>query len=230
MKHSDSIKNLASALVIFRSQLVQPVKDKINPFLKNKYVPLEGVVEAVDRGIHGTGLSYTQSISGGDKSITVTTLIMHQSGEWLELDGLTLPMAKQDAQAGGSAITYARRYSLSAAFGITSDIDDDGDTASRRQDTNLADGRRVSGTQQPAKHTQKPKQTIEEAIQQKVTEYAKLVQAKPAEMYKQIITKLKLSNKPASALTRNEAGEIYRWIDRQVAEINRTESNDNGSH
>ena len=98
MKHSDSIKNLANALVLFRSQLVQPVKDKINPFLKNKYVPLEGVVEAVDKGIHGTGLSYTQSISGGDKSITVTTVITHESGEWLEMDGLTLPMAKQDAQ------------------------------------------------------------------------------------------------------------------------------------
>ena len=211
MKHSESIKNLASALVLFRSQLVQPVKDKINPFLKNKYVPLEGVVEAVDKGIHGTGLSYTQSISGGDKSITVTTLIMHESGEWLELDGLTLPMAKQDAQAGGSAITYARRYSLSAAFGITSDTDDDGDTASRRQDTNLSDGRRANGTQQtqPAQSIQ-PNELV--VLEQLVSDYAKQLGMNDAKVWAWILHKTKSRTANVKDLSPQEAGQVKLFI------------------
>jgi hypothetical protein len=211
MKHSDSIKNLARALVLFRSQLVQPVKDKINPFLKNKYVPLEGVVEAVDKGIHGTGLSYTQSVSGGDKSITVTTVITHESGEWLEMDGLTLPMAKQDAQAGGSAITYARRYSLSAAFGITSDTDDDGDTASRRQDTNLADGRRASGTQQaqPAQRIQ-PNELI--VLEQLVSDYAKQLGMNDAKVWAWILHKTKSRTANIKDLSPQEAGQVKLFI------------------
>ncbi|MCT2909281.1 single-stranded DNA-binding protein [Schleiferilactobacillus harbinensis] len=217
MKHSDSIKNMASALVLFRSQLVQPVKDKVNPFLKNKYVPLEGVVEAVDKGIRGTGLSYTQSISGGDKSITVTTLIMHQSGEWLELDGLTLPMAKQDAQAGGSAITYARRYSLSAAFGITSDIDDDGDTASRRQDTNLADGRRSSGTHQ-AQRAQCITSNERVVLEQLVRDYAKQLGTNDAKVWAWILRKTKSSTANVKDLTPQEAGQVKLFIKNNPAE------------
>jgi hypothetical protein len=214
MKHSDSIKNLASALVLFRSQLVQPVKDKINPFLKNKYVPLEGVVEAVDKGIHGTGLSYTQSISGGDKSITVTTLIMHESGEWLELDGLTLPMAKQDAQAGGSAITYARRYSLSAAFGITSDTDDDGDTASRRQDTNRADGRRESGAQ-PA-HCIQPNELV--VLEQLVSDYAKQLGLEDAKAWAWILGHTKSHTATPQDLSPQEAGQVKLFIKNNPAD------------
>lgn len=214
MKHSDSIKNLASALVLFRSQLVQPVKDKTNPFLKNKYVPLEGVVEAVDKGIHGTGLSYTQSVSGGDKSITVTTVITHESGEWLELDGLTLPMAKQDAQAGGSAITYARRYSLSAAFGITSDTDDDGDTASRRQDTNRADGRRESGAQ-PA-HCIQPNELV--VLEQLVSDYAKQLGLEDAKAWAWILGHTKSHTATPKDLSPQEAGQVKLFIKNNPAD------------
>lgn len=214
MKHSDSIKSLAGALVLFRSQLVQPIKDKTNPFLKNKYVPLEGVVEAVDKGIHGTGLTYTQSVSGGDKSITVTTLIMHESGEWLELDGLTLPMAKQDAQAGGSAITYARRYSLSAAFGITSDTDDDGDTASRRQDTNRADGRRESGAQ-PA-HCIQPNELV--VLEQLVSDYAKQLGLEDAKAWAWILGHTKSHTATPKDLSPQEAGQVKLFIKNNPAD------------
>ncbi|MFT8412589.1 ERF family protein [Schleiferilactobacillus perolens] len=214
MKHSDSIKSLAGALVLFRSQLVQPIKDKTNPFLKNKYVPLEGVVEAVDKGIHGTGLSYTQSVSGGDKSITVTTVIMHESGEWLELDGLTLPMAKQDAQAGGSAITYARRYSLSAAFGITSDTDDDGDTASRRQDTNRADGRRESGAQ-PA-HCIQPNELV--VLEQLVSDYAKQLGLEDAKAWAWILGHTKSHTATLKDLSPQEAGQVKLFIKNNPAD------------
>lgn len=214
MKHSDSIKSLAGALVLFRSQLVQPIKDKTNPFLKNKYVPLEGVVEAVDKGIHGTGLTYTQSVSGGDKSITVTTVIMHESGEWLELDGLTLPMAKQDAQAGGSAITYARRYSLSAAFGITSDTDDDGDKASRRQDTNRADGRRESGAQ-PA-HCIQPNELV--VLEQLVSDYAKQLGLEDAKAWAWILGHTKSHTATPKDLSPQEAGQVKLFIKNNPAD------------
>lgn len=130
MEHSESIAEISKALNTFRTAVKQPVKSASNPFFKSKYVALEGVVDAIDSALKDTGLSYIQEATSEGNQVSVTTLLLHESGEWIELTPLTLPVAKNDAQAFGSAETYARRYSLSAAFGITSDLDDDGNAAS----------------------------------------------------------------------------------------------------
>jgi len=127
---SESIKEIASALARFQAEVKDPVKDSDNPFFKSKYVELDGLLAAVRPVLSKNGLSFIQSPGGNGQDITITTLLMHSSGEWIEFDPLTLHAVKTDPQGAGSAITYARRYSLSAILGVAWDADDDGNKAS----------------------------------------------------------------------------------------------------
>ncbi|WP_107950893.1 ERF family protein [Lysinibacillus parviboronicapiens] len=130
MKKSESIAALAKALSQFQAKVKQPLKDKDNPFFKSKYVPLENVVEAITATSGEYGLSFIQfPLNDPNGRVGVTTLLMHESGEWIESEPIFATPAKQDAQGAGSVITYLKRYSLSALFGITSDEDDDGNGA-----------------------------------------------------------------------------------------------------
>ena len=136
MKTSESIANIATGLAKFHEQVQQPKKEASNPFFKSKYVTLEGVIAAVKTGVKDTGLSYIQIPQTSDKSVGVKTVITHAKGDFIEFDAFTLPLEKNTAQSAGSALTYARRYSLSAAFGISSDVDDDGNAASGNNGNN----------------------------------------------------------------------------------------------
>lgn len=135
MQFSETTKNIFKALSEFKKDFKQPLKDADNPFFKSKYVPLESVVQMIDNVAPKHGLSYFQStVTDEIGRAGVITVITHESGEYIELDPLYLKLDKQTAQGAGSAITYARRYSLSSAFGVASDVDDDGNQAT--QDTN----------------------------------------------------------------------------------------------
>lgn len=130
MKLSESIDEIVKGLVKFRRQLVQPKKDANNPFFNSKYVTLDGVVRAIDDALEGTGITYTQEATSEGNFVSVATYILHESGQYLLFEPLTVPTTKADAQAFGSAETYARRYALAAAFGVASDIDDDANEVS----------------------------------------------------------------------------------------------------
>jgi hypothetical protein len=89
------------------------------------------VVEAIRPAFGQCGLSYIQRIEPSDKDeVRVETILMHASGEWLSCGVLNLPVSKADAQGFGSALTYARRYSLAAACGVAPE-DDDGNAATK---------------------------------------------------------------------------------------------------
>lgn len=133
MKKSDSISELAKAFSKTQQELKQPLKDAANPFFKSTYVPLENVTESITETATKNGLAFSQEPSFDDGMVTVTTLVMHSSGEWIEYAPLKMKPVKNDPQAFGSAITYAKRYALSAIFGITSDKDDDGNEATQPQ-------------------------------------------------------------------------------------------------
>ena len=106
------------------------VKDSANPFFKSKYADLASVVEAIRAAFSANGLSYIQTLEPSDKDeVRVETTLLHASGEWISCGVLSLPVSKADAQGYGSALTYARRYSLSAAVGVAPE-DDDGNAAS----------------------------------------------------------------------------------------------------
>src|SRR5699024_1598165 len=105
-----------------------------NPFFKSKYVPLESVVEAINTIAPKHGLSFTQwALNNENGTLGVATLLMHESGEWIEFDPVFIPAEKQTPQGYGALITYLKRYTLSAIFGITSDEDDDGNSSSKNE-------------------------------------------------------------------------------------------------
>lgn len=129
MKMSESIANISKALSSFQKEVKQPVKDGTNPHFRSKYITLDGTVKAIHDCAPNHGLSYTQMPITTETGVGVVTLIMHESGEFIQFEPFTLPMEKKTAQGAGSGITYAKRYALSAAFGIVSDLDDDGNEA-----------------------------------------------------------------------------------------------------
>lgn len=132
MKKSETLTEFSKAFAKTQQEMKQPLKDANNPFFKSKYVPLENVVEAITESASKNGLSFTQFPSSDeDGNVTVGTLVMHSSGEWIEYDPIKIKPVKNDPQSIGSAITYAKRYALSAIFGITSDQDDDGNEATQ---------------------------------------------------------------------------------------------------
>jgi len=137
MKKSETISELAKALSAFQSEIKQPTKDKANPFFKSKYVPLESVVESITSISNKHGLSFIQYPINHENKVGVITIIMHSSGEYIESEPIYATPVKPDAQATGSVITYLKRYSLSAMFGITSDEDDDGNLASQKPKENI---------------------------------------------------------------------------------------------
>ncbi|MEY8441839.1 ERF family protein [Lactobacillaceae bacterium 24-114] len=123
---------IIAALVKFHENLKRPSKNGNNPYLNNDYVTLEAVQNAVDEASKGTGLTYIQQVFdlNGSNDKAVQTTILHESGETLTSGPLTLSPQKKDPQGYGSALTYEKRYQLSAMFGISSELDDDGNKAS----------------------------------------------------------------------------------------------------
>ena len=160
METSETKAELFKAFANFKKKLKQPLKDANNPFFKSKYVPLENVVQVVDEAMIDTGLSYTQGIADLEEGyLRVDTIVLHESGEYMVIKGSKVKPVKNDPQSAGSATTYARRYSLSTAFGIASDPDDDGNGASQQAKNN----QQPKNTQQPEAQP-KPELTPEQKV------------------------------------------------------------------
>lgn len=134
MRHSESQAEIGPALVGALADLTNPERTAINPFFKSKYAPLHATLDLVRAALAPKKLAVIQSAETHDGLIGVVTRIVHVSGEWLESEPLLLRPAKDDPQGGGSAVTYARRYSLEAMLGICGEVDDDGNAASKGKD------------------------------------------------------------------------------------------------
>lgn len=155
---SADLDKIAPALHAAQGIMTGAVKDAKNPHFKNNYATLEAVVEAARPGLQANGLSVTQApASIVDGSLTITTMLLHASGQWLR-STLHVPLGqKRDAQAVGSAISYGRRYALMAVLGLPS-VDDDGQAAVApaprqeppQQKTQPVRQQRETGTVQPA--------------------------------------------------------------------------------
>jgi len=128
MNQSESIKEIAGAICKAQAEMQGAKKGSANPFFKSKYADLGAVMAATKEALHNHGLSIVQFPIASDGKCGVTTMIIHESGEFMSQDCL-LACSKQDPQAYGSAITYARRYGWQAVCGIPSE-DDDGNSAS----------------------------------------------------------------------------------------------------
>ncbi|AXO96235.1 recombinase [Bacillus anthracis] len=133
MNKSDTITELAKALVKFNSEVNKIAKDADNPFFKNNYATLDTIIDEIRPILSKYGLSIMQIPSGDGQNVTLKTLLLYESGEWLESDELTMKPVKNDPQAVGSCITYARRYSLAAFLSLNTGEDDDGNGATYRK-------------------------------------------------------------------------------------------------
>ena len=130
MNKSDTIKEIAAALSKAQGEFQNAKKEKVNPFFGKKYADLAALWNTCRPVLSKHGLSVVQGISSNESNVTINTLLMHDSGEWIESE-LGLHADQPTPQKMGSAITYGRRYSLSAMLGLAADEDDDGNEASK---------------------------------------------------------------------------------------------------
>jgi len=128
MKTSENINEIATALGFAQAEMGAAMKDGTNPHFKSGFASLTSVILSVKEPFYSNGLSFVQPTIRVDGYVGCITRIMHTSGQWLEGE-LTLPLTKQDPQAAGSAITYARRYSLMSMVGLPTADDDAQSTA-----------------------------------------------------------------------------------------------------
>ena len=134
MKQSECISDLATALCLAQAEMGGAIKDSNNPFFKSNYADLTSVIKVMKQPFANHGLSFVQLpvTSVGGNGIGVATMLMHNSGQYIQSEYL-LPMDKVTPQGAGSAITYARRYALQALAGIPS-VDDDSEMAMYRNE------------------------------------------------------------------------------------------------
>jgi hypothetical protein len=128
MLTSESVAELAVALCKAQSEIKAASKDRANPFFNSRYATLDAIWEACRGPLTSHGLSVLQGASSAGKTVTVTTMLLHTSGQWVK-SPLTLDGKDASPQAVGSAITYARRYGLGAMVGVTAEEDDDANAA-----------------------------------------------------------------------------------------------------
>jgi hypothetical protein len=126
---SDSIANLAKALVAFNMEVKIIEKDAKNPHFKNDYATLDTIIDEVRPLLAKHGLVIMQFPGGDGEHYTLRTMLVHESGEYIESEPLTMKPVKNDPQGIGSCTTYARRYSLSAMLSLNTGEDDDGEKA-----------------------------------------------------------------------------------------------------
>ena len=127
MEKSEQLNELATALAKAQGELENASKSSANPHFKSKYADLAEILNTVRPVFSANGLSVTQCPGFANGMVTVETLLMHVSGQWI-ISTISAPVGKQDAQGVGSAITYCRRYSLAAVAGIAQE-DDDGNAS-----------------------------------------------------------------------------------------------------
>lgn len=139
MQKSESIAALAAALATAQGSIQGAIKDSANPFFKSKYADLASVKEAIQIPLSTNKLSYVQVVHSLEHGVGVETVLMHASGEWLSGGVVFVPVVKADAQGYGSALTYARRYSLSAITGVAPE-DDDGNAAAKAKPAEIKQG------------------------------------------------------------------------------------------
>lgn len=135
VKRSESIAALAAALSKAQGEFAAARFDAVNPFLKNRYASLGSIIEAAKPVMAKNGLSVAQPVTSDGTAVSVNTLLMHESGEWIE-SVMSLPLVeergKSQAQAAGSVITYLRRYALASVLGMYADADTDGNQEEKK--------------------------------------------------------------------------------------------------
>ena len=151
MNASVTLGELAAALSKAQGEMKSAALDTVNPFFKSKYASLASVMAACRAALAANGLSIIQPTRMDENGIIILcTTMLHESGEWVGSEYPIVP-DKNTPQALGSAMTYARRYTLSAMIGVVADEDDDGNSASGN-----GNQQQQSAQRQPERPVQRP--------------------------------------------------------------------------
>lgn len=118
------MKAIYSALVKAQKGFGPALKSSTNPHFRSKYADLSACIEAVVDSLNENGIMLMQVTHEAENGVMIETLFLHESGEQMSAGKLFMPATKFDAQGFGSALSYARRYSIMAACGIAPEDDD----------------------------------------------------------------------------------------------------------
>jgi hypothetical protein len=125
------MKEISAALVKAQTEFGPALKTHTNPAFRSKYADLSACIEAVIDALNSNKIFLMQPTHLCDNGVIVETIFIHASGEQMSGGKLHVPATKHDAQGYGSALSYARRYSLMASCGIAPE-EDDGNAAVRK--------------------------------------------------------------------------------------------------
>lgn len=158
-------EQMAKDLVAVQNELHNPKNTATNPFLKNKYAPLDEILNVVRPALnrHGFFLSQNIATDHGSQVVTLQTALIHESGEAYLGSKMTTTVKGLDAQKVGSAITYFRRYQLSSLLGIASEDDDDANSVSTKKESNKPKTKKPA----PPKPSNKPSPEAPKIVESK---------------------------------------------------------------
>jgi hypothetical protein len=126
MNKSESIASLSKALVLAQSEFPKVAFNSTNPYFNSSYADLGAVIETSKPILKNHGLAVSQLVEGASGEVGITTLLIHESGEYISSCATILVDGKNLAQEAGKSITYLRRYALAAILGLYADADNDG--------------------------------------------------------------------------------------------------------
>src|SRR5690349_6289254 len=135
IKHSDQINEIASALAKAQGEMKPAVFNKKNPHFGQRYADFTGCMDACRAPLSTNGLAVSQLPTfTNDGKFVLNTLLLHSSGQWMACEFPLNSKTPDNIQSLGSAMSYAKRYSLCGMLGIVADedIDDDGESAEGR--------------------------------------------------------------------------------------------------
>ena len=167
-----TMNKIAPAFIKAKKAFAPALKTSTNPHFKSKYAALDACIEAVNDAFLDNGIAMYQETFEDQTGITVETVFLHESGEIIRSGKLHVPASKQDPQGYGSALTYARRYSLMAACGIAPE-DDDGNAASKPVKPAVFDESKAITAMRGAKDVQTLNRYYQSALAEIVGEHVK---------------------------------------------------------
>jgi len=133
MNKSESIAVLSKALVLAQSEFPRVAFNSTNPYFNSNYADLGAVIETSKPILKSHGLAVSQLVEGAAGEVGITTLLIHESGEYISSCVTILVDGKNLAQEAGKSITYLRRYALAAILGLYADADNDGNDSPHKE-------------------------------------------------------------------------------------------------
>jgi len=199
VRSSESLDALAAALCAAQGEFEAVAKSADNPFFRSKYAALPDVVKTATPILKANGLAVSQLIGHDEGGDTLTTCLMHSSGQFIA-DTMRMRPVKQDPQAQGSAVTYGRRYGYMAILGLVADEDDDGNAASAAKPKAA-----TRGASKPAAKADPPADAVTDETLGFLRDAYKAAGAKPADLKRLVVEAGAAEGTASDALTEAQA-------------------------